>query len=95
MKKKNGTSYKAKIQTVEEKTLFELPYIYYPGYQVTADGVVIENFETENGFLGIILDENEAIELEVKYSGTIIMKISLFVSLIGLIAFSVYVWKKH
>ena len=92
---KNGTFYKAKIKTREEKTLIELPYIYYPGYKVTADGVKIDDFETENGFLGIGLQENENIELEVNYSGTKIMKLSLVISLIGMISFLAYVWKKH
>lgn len=92
---KNGTSYTAKIRTLEENTIFELPYIYYPGYQIRADGILLKNFETENGFLGIELGSNENIELEVKYVGTSIMKFSTLISFIGFISFVVYVWKKH
>ena len=92
---KDGANYKAKIRTVEERTIFELPYIYYPGYEVTADGILIENFETENGFLGIVLEENENVHLEVSYSGTKIMKITTLISTLGTILFSIYVWKKH
>ncbi len=92
---KNGTSYTAKIQTIEQKTIFELPYIYYPGYQVSADGIVLETFETENGFLGFVLDSNEEISLEVEYVGTKIMKISLLISFIGIAIFLIYVWRKH
>lgn len=92
---KQGSFYKAKIKTVEEKTVFELPYIYYPGYQVKADGMLLDTFETENGFLGITLEADEDIELEVKYTGTKIMKISMLISIISCIAFSIYVWKKR
>ncbi len=92
---KNGTNYKAKIKTVEKATIFELPYIYYPGYEVRVDGAIIDNFETENGFLGVVLDANEDVELTIKYTGTTLMKISIIVSLIGIVCFSVYIWKKH
>lgn len=91
---KNGTSYKAKIKTIEE-TVLELPYIYYPGYQVRADGIIIEMFETEKGFLGINLEPDEEIQLEVEYAGSNIMKFSMIISVVGIILFSVYVWKKH
>lgn len=92
---KNGTSYKAKIRTIEEETVFELPYIYYPGYEVLADGMIIENFETDNGFLGIKLDKNDTVQLEVKYTGTKVMMGSMFISIVGIITFGIYVWKKH
>ena len=51
-KKENGI-FTVKIQTIDEVTTYELPYIYYPGYSVKADGVAISTFETENGMLGI------------------------------------------
>ena len=60
-----------------------------------ADGMLIDTFETENGFLGIVLEANEDFEIEVEYNGTNLMKISSLISLIGIIAFSVYVWKKR
>lgn len=92
---KNGTSYRAKIRTVEEETVFELPYIYYPGYEVRTDGMIIDTFETEKGFLGIKLEQNEHIELEVDYVGTKVMKISIFISFIAFVSFCIYIWKKH
>lgn len=92
---KDGTSYKAKIKTVEEETVLELPYIYYPGYEVRTDGMIVDNYETENGFLGITLDKNEEIELEVNYKGTNIMRISTLISIISFIVLGIYVWKKH
>lgn len=93
---KNGSSYVAKITTEEsDYTIFELPYIYYPGYEVRLDGTIIDTYETENGFLGFAMGKNDTEHLEVKYIGTSVMKISLIISLISGIAFIVYVWKKH
>lgn len=85
----------AHIKTLEEETVFELPYIYYPGYEIRTDGIIEESFETENGLLGFKLNSNEDITLEVKYTGTKLMKISAIVSSIGLIYFCIYVYKKH
>lgn len=84
----------ANIKTLEE-TVFELPYIYYPGYEIRTDGIIVENFETENGLLGFKLNSNENITLEVKYTGTKIMKISMIISLLGLICFCIYVLKNR
>ena len=93
---KKGTIYKAKISTEgAEYTIFELPYIYYPGYEVRLDGTIIDTFETENGFLGFAMGSNDREHLEVKYRGTAVMQISLAVSIISGIVFIIYVWKKH
>lgn len=93
---KDGTHYTAKIKTYEaEYTIFELPYIYYPGYEVRLDGMVTETFETQNGFLGIAIGKEDEVDLEVIYTGTRTMHISNIVSAISLIVFAIYVWKKH
>lgn len=86
---KNGSNYTADVKTLDaEYTIFELPYIYYPGYRITLDSIELENYETENGFLGFVLRKEESGKIEVKYTGTTIMKFSMFISinsLIGLI----------
>lgn len=64
---KMGKNLSAKVSTAEQKTNLELPYLYYPGYLVKLDGVSLEITETENGFLGIYLDENEQGKLEIEY----------------------------
>lgn len=86
----------ANLQTFDsEYTVFELPYIYYPGYEVRLDGMIAENFETKNGFLGIVMGKEDKVELSVSYKGTQIMQVSTFISFIALIIFGVYIWKKH
>lgn len=93
---KNGTHYTANVKTYDaEYTILELPYIYYPGYEVRLDGMIAQSFETENGFLGTVLGKEDSVDLEVKYKGTKIMMLSFMVSIISSIIFIIYVWKKH
>ena len=93
---KDGANFTAKIQTYEaDYTLFELPYIYYPGYKVTLDGSPLKNIETENGFLGVAIGPNDDGLLEVSYQGTTLMNVTLFISAVSLIGFVVFSWKKR
>lgn len=93
---KNGTNLTAELETYDaDYTVFELPYIYYPGYEVRLDGMIVETFETENGFIGFVMGKNDKVELSVEYKGTNAMHISMFISIISLVIFSIYVWKKH
>lgn len=91
---KNGSNYSAKVKTLDaEYTIFELPYIYYPGYEITLDSMKLETFETENGFLGCVLGKDDSGDIQVRYSGTKAMKISLFVTIISTICFGLYILK--
>lgn len=90
---KNGLNMTAKVETDEEETELELPYIYYPGYEIYADGIELRAFETENGFLGCNIPEKESLTLEVSYKGTNNMKTSMIISIIGFIMLVVYIWK--
>ena len=93
---KNGTHLTAEITTGDsDYSIIELPYIYYPGYEVRLDGMILKSIETKNGFLGIVVGKDENAKLEVNYIGTSIMKKSLFISFISIIVFGIYVWKKH
>ena len=90
----NG-KYVADITTGDEEyTIFELPYIYYPGYQVRLDGMIIDTFETENGFLGIAMGKDDSAKLEVEYEGTMPMKISMLISITSFIGLAAYILKK-
>lgn len=93
---KDGAKYVADLKTGDaEYTIFELPYIYYPGYEVRLDGMITDSFETENGFLGIIMGKEDAAKLEVDYVGTKVMKITMFISIISFIGMSIYIFKKR
>jgi hypothetical protein len=90
---KDGLKMTAKIQTLDETAVIELPYIYYPGYEVREDGIVVNTFETENGFLGCKVSADEEVTLEVTYVGTENMKTSMLISILGLILLIIYIWK--
>ena len=93
---KDGSNLKANVKTLDaEYTIFELPYLYYPGYEVRLDGMIAETFETKNGFLGFAMGPEDNIELSVKYTGTSSMKYSLLASVVSCIALGIYIWKKH
>ena len=98
--KKNGTNMTLDVSNVEENTVVELPYIYYLGYTVelkTADGknVKLETFESDNGFVAVNLEKGMNGNIQVKYTGTVLSKISFVVSITTLIALiSFYSFKK-
>ena len=83
-----------KVKNLEE-TEYEAPYIYYPGYEVTVDGIRIEEFETENGFLGFKIGEQTEATVEISYRGTKLMNISKFISIVSFLGFCIYIWKKY
>lgn len=87
-KQKNGTNLSCNISNVTEETELELPYIYYLGYSVKLEKngkkQTLKTFETENGFIGVKVSNIENGTLKVKYTGTPIMHISRFISVIGL-----------
>ena len=79
---KDGSNYRAQVKTLDaEYTVFELPYIYYPGYRITLDSLELKCYETENGFLGFVLGKEESGRIEVKYTGTSAMKLSMFITI--------------
>lgn len=86
-KQKNGTKLSCDISNVTEETEIELPYIYYLGYNVKLENKgkkkTLKTFETENGFVGVRVSNVEKETLKVKYTGTPIMYISRFISVIG------------
>lgn len=89
---KNGTNMEMEVLNVEEDTTIELPYIYYLGYQIkcinTQNNSVeyLKYTESDKGFIQIDLQKtDDSYKIEVKYSGTVGMKISFVVSLISAI----------
>lgn len=84
---KEGSKMIFDVNYVLEETEIELPYIYYLGYSVILESngekTKLETYETDNGFVGIKIPILEKGKIQVKYTGTNIMKISNFVSIIG------------
>lgn len=91
--KKEDLQLEFDIENYKANTILELPYIYYLGYTVTTEqNEKIQVFESDNGMLAIKLDENiESAHITVKYTGTIIEKVSYLISAISVITFVGYV----
>lgn len=88
--KKDGNKMSARIEVTGEKALLELPYVYYPGYEVTVDGSKVKSFESENGFLAVGFGKLAKADLNVEYKGTNGSKVANVLSVISLIAFIGY-----
>lgn len=77
------------LSYVLEETKLELPYIYYLGYEVTMEQnekiIKLKTYETENGFVGVNIPVLEEAKLHVHYKGTVLMKVSTVISILGLI----------
>lgn len=71
------------IENSDEYNELELPLIYYKGYQAIMGDNRLEVFETENGLVGLKLENITSGDISVKYGGTLIQKISKIVSLAG------------
>ncbi|MFR9165681.1 MAG: DUF6541 family protein [Dysgonomonas sp.] len=67
----------------------ELPLTYYKGYTATINNKKIPVSQSQNGLVEIAT--NESGQVKVWYEGTIVQKISPYVSLIGLIGLCVYI----
>ena len=86
---KHDLTFVCDISGIEDRTKYELPFLYYPGYKVTLNGEEIEAFESNNGFLSCAIDKDG--HVEAKYVGTKLEKVGYIVSGIGIILFIIYV----
>ena len=87
--KKNGAHLTCEITTLENNTVYEFPYIYYPGYTITIDGHKIGYFESENGLVAIGLNKSVKYDVEIEFTETTLTKMSNVFSIISLIAYIV------
>ena len=96
--KKSGSYMQFDLSEVENDTKLELPYIYYLGYEATLENSngkqKINISESENGFVQINLNNEDSGTITIRYTGTLLMKISWFISFATLIILiCVWVWK--
>lgn len=79
------------IEENSEKSILELPYIYYLGYNIKLNGKEIKYEESNHGFISISIPKDEKGIVNVKYTGTKLSKMSMTISIIGIIGFVIYV----
>lgn len=83
---KQNTNMEFNIDYTLEETTLELPYIYYLGYSAYIDNenkVQLDVSESGNGFVQITVPAFSQGKIVIEYTGTIIMKISIIASFIG------------
>lgn len=78
---KQDSNMNCKILNVKKETTIELPYIYYLGYRVYANGQEIKYIESDNGLIQINIAQDS--QIKVKYLGTNEMLISYAISIIS------------
>lgn len=78
---KLSSNMNCKISNINKETTIELPYIYYLGYRVYANGQEIKYTESDNGFIQINIAQDS--QIKVKYLGTNEMLISYAISIIS------------
>lgn len=98
---KNGTNLEFKLTNMkneqeadnrnnktEAELTIELPYIYYLGYRVYANGSEIEYAQSDNGFVQIKINPalyEQNVKINVKYTGTNEMIVASVISIISAI----------
>lgn len=68
----------------------ELPLTYYKGYKATLDDKEINISESENGLVKIPIDKSG--DIKVWYAGTMIQKISPYITLISIILLCIFIF---
>lgn len=87
---KDGSKLICEINTLEENTIYEFPYVYYPGYKITIDGKEIKYFESENGLIAIGITELAEYDVELSFTETSFTKMSKLFSILSLVGYAVY-----
>ena len=77
------------IQTTDA-TVVELPFIYYKGYTALLNGKEIPVSESENGL--VQLSVNESASVKVFYGGTIVQKVSWYITIVSIFVLCVYIF---
>lgn len=88
---KNGLNIKIDFSNNKYKnTYMELPLVYYKGYTAKNNKNNLELFKTENGLVGVKINDIESGTIDVRYEGTKISKITKYISIISFIVFIIY-----
>lgn len=78
---KQDSNMNCRISNINKETTIELPYIYYLGYRIYANGQEIKYTESDNGLIQINIAKDS--QIKVKYLGTNEMLISYAISIIS------------
>ena len=92
---KNNLTFSLTAENVSDGAIIELPFFNYPGYTVLIENnntkQKVDYHESEFGFIEITIPEQmKNVKIDVKYTGTVIEKLSYVISIISAILFIVY-----
>lgn len=87
---KQGSSMIIEYENSSENSQIELPYLYYPGYEIKINGQKIGYSESEKGFIELNISKDTNGNITVRYTGTKLAKITWIISLMSLIIFIFY-----
>lgn len=87
---KNGSKMNITFKNTNEKASIELPYIYYPGYEIKINDKKVDYYESEKGLIEMDIPENTEGNINIRYTGTKLARITWIISLISLIIFIIY-----
>ena len=88
---KNGTKMTAVISNTLEDSVVELPYIYYKGYTCKINGKKMDIIESENGMVSVKIPKGIEGSLNIKYTGTKCLYVSLAISILTCFVFVFYI----
>lgn len=91
---RDGLNLTIEYQNTQENNTFELPLVYYKGYQAISNNQELDVYETDNGLVGVNVTDLEG-TIYVSYGGTKIQKISKFVTGITVLIFGIYIFLKR
>jgi hypothetical protein len=86
----NVTSFDTEVHSIDSLVL---PLLYYKGYSVTQNGL---NLPVEQSSTGLIqIPVNKSGRVEAYYKGTTIQRVSFYISIISILALSIFIiWSK-
>lgn len=87
---KDGSHMSIEFKNENEEASIELPYIFYPGYEVKINDEKINYYESEKGFIQVDIPTDTSGKISVKYSGTNLTIITWIISILSLIGFIIY-----
>lgn len=93
---KNALHLEIELKNVGKGTELELPYLFYPGYEVKLQyeniDVKLDTTESDNGFIKLVMPESfKNGKIIVNYTATTLDKVAYILSGIFLIVFIIYV----
>lgn len=84
---------KTLIKIIDNKENIEVPLIYYKGYKACDNKKCYKVYKTENNLVGVKIDKNTK-QLNVYYNGTKIYNVTKYISICGILLYSIYIYKK-